>query len=211
MMFSFIMERIAENNLDIIIRHNFMVSGHSHMEVDSVHGAIERAKRETLMDIETPRDWAVFISQVRRKIPIEVIELHQNQFVALKQLNVRYTKPKFNCDGNTWVFRTITSFEYRAKSLGIVFYKEDVHDDTMKKFEVAKPGELSKNDLPILSDYPIQTEPIKLPQAKLNDLRDLLPFISNKRYYETLLKSLVTPKRKLRSLERPISKSEPLQ
>lgn len=61
---------IRERNLvgrDMTIRHKFMVSGHSHMEVDSVHASIERAKTRSTIDIETPRDWAVFIASIERK------------------------------------------------------------------------------------------------------------------------------------------------
>lgn len=50
---------IRECNLvrrDMTIRHKLMVSGHSHMEVDSVHASIERAKTRSTIDIETPRE-----------------------------------------------------------------------------------------------------------------------------------------------------------
>ncbi|XP_055523040.1 uncharacterized protein LOC129717212 [Wyeomyia smithii] len=80
---------------------------HSHMEVDSIHAAIERSKKRSTIDIETPRDWALFISQVRRKIPINVVELDQTKFLALKNLNIRFNRPKYNTDGPVIKLRDI--------------------------------------------------------------------------------------------------------
>ncbi|XP_062710640.1 uncharacterized protein LOC134284011 [Aedes albopictus] len=42
---------------------------------------------------------------------------------------------------------------------------------------------------------PLETEPIPLPYEKLMDLKKLMPFVSNKTYYEAMLKTLVVPKR----------------
>uniref|UniRef100_A0A8D8AUY7 (northern house mosquito) hypothetical protein n=1 Tax=Culex pipiens TaxID=7175 RepID=A0A8D8AUY7_CULPI len=194
MMYSYFVEKSAQDGVHLKIQHNFMVSGHSHMEVDSVHGAIERAKRSAQIDIETPRDWAVFISQVRRRVPIEVVELKRTDFFALKKLDgTRYKKPRKNSNGESWPFNSITTFEYRTDSPGVVYYKKDVYDDLLNSFRLADRDYLEKTELPEL--IVTETEPIKLKQAKLDDLRSLLPFVSNKQYYEVLLKGLVVPKR----------------
>lgn len=46
MTFIYLREWLKAKNYQVVITHNLMVSGHSHMEVDSVHAAIERSKKK---------------------------------------------------------------------------------------------------------------------------------------------------------------------
>lgn len=195
MMISFFIEECVRAQREMTIRHNFMVSGHSHMEVDSIHAAIERAKKVNNMDIETPRDWAVLISQVKRKVPFHVTELEQIDFVALKSLQSRYKRPKHNSSGQPIKFKQIMQFEYRTVSPGVIFYKMDITEENFSSFSLGDEQHFRNPDLPLPMLLPIEKEPIPLPKEKLEDLRKLLPFIKNKQYYETLLKNLVAPKR----------------
>lgn len=191
MTFLHIIHQCHREGREVIICHKFMTTGHSHMEVDSVHAAIERAKKRTNIDIETPRDWAVFISQIRRKIPINVIELKQDQFLSLKDLNSIYERPKCNTDGELIKLRDIMWFEYRTSAVGCVFYKENVEDD-YSCFKAQKIGNTVTEPFDLV---PINTEPIPLSQEKLEDLRSLLPYVENKAYYNVMLKNLVIPRR----------------
>lgn len=193
MMFSFVAEQFSRAKLNITLKHNFMVSGHSHMEVDSVHAAIERAKKATNTDIEIPRDWAVFIAQIKRKVPFDVIELDQSQFFAFKKLTCRYKRPKLDEIGSPYKFQEIFSFEYRSEDIGKVFFKQNLQDETDRAFVIAKQTNLIKSDLIVPAR--IDMEPLQLSQEKLNDLKSLMPYIVNKQYYETMLKSLSAPKR----------------
>lgn len=195
MMLSFFIEECRKANREMTIRHNFMVSGHSHMEVDSVHAAIERAKKHNTMDIETPRDWAVFISQVKRKVPFHVKEMEQHEFFALKSLEARYKRPKYNSSGQPIKFKQIMQFEYRTASPGVIFYKMDINDQEFSSFALGDENIFQNTDLPLPNLFPIEKEPIPLPKEKLEDLKKLMPFIKNKQYYDTLLKNLVVPKR----------------
>lgn len=193
MMLSYLTEQNFKNNRDVTIRHKFMVSGHSHMEVDTIHGAIERAKKSTTVDIETPRDWAVFIAQIKRKVPLVVIELNQQKILSLKSLSNRYKKPRLNTAGEPLKFKTIAMFEYCSKCPGVVSYKTDLTSNDYKHFRICDDGVVNDEPLPILA--PLETEPIPLPYEKLMDLKKLMPFVSNKTYYEAMLKTLVVPKR----------------
>lgn len=193
MMFSFVAEQFSRAKLNITLKHNFMVSGHSHMEVDSVHAAIERAKKATNTDIEIPRDWAVFIAQIKRKVPFDVIELDQSQFFAFKKLTCRYKRPKLDEIGSPYKFQEIFSFEYRSEDIGKVFFKQNLQDETDRAFVIAKQSNLINSDLIVPAR--IDMEPLQLSQEKLNDLKSLMPYIVNKQYYETMLKSLSAPKR----------------
>ncbi|CAG9839154.1 unnamed protein product [Diabrotica balteata] len=46
----------------LVINHKFLLTGHTHMEVDAVHAVIEKKKKRlSTMSIQTPREWAQFI------------------------------------------------------------------------------------------------------------------------------------------------------
>ena len=49
---------------------------------------------------------------------------------------------------------------------------------------------------PIPELEPLNTKPLKLPREKLDDLRQLMVYIANKDYYETLLKNIDPGKRR---------------
>ncbi|XP_055543434.1 uncharacterized protein LOC129728983 [Wyeomyia smithii] len=195
MMTAYFVEECIRANREMTIRHTFMVSGHSHMEVDSVHAAIERAKKLSTMDIETPKYWAVFISQIRRKIAFDVKELEQCDFLALKLLEERYMRPKYNSSGQPIKFQKIMQFEYRTSYSGVIFYKMDHDQKNFSSFSLGEEKLFGNKQLPLPVLVPIENEPIPLPQEKLEDLKKLIPFINNKQYYGTMLKHLVVPKR----------------
>lgn len=51
-----------------VIDHKFLVPGHTHMECDTVHAAIERKKKKTTASIHHPRDWHNFGSISKHKL-----------------------------------------------------------------------------------------------------------------------------------------------
>nr|CAI5852576.1 unnamed protein product [Callosobruchus analis] len=59
------------------INHKFLVSGHTHLEADLIHAAIEKAKKQTTMDIEMPRDWSTLVRGIHRKGGIKVVDMTQ--------------------------------------------------------------------------------------------------------------------------------------
>lgn len=94
---SYFIEMMEARGRKLSIVHKFMHTGHSHMEVDSVHAAIEKAKKKTNMNIEIPHDWAALISNIRRRVPFLVMEMDQKEFLNIKALNQRYYIPKTTC------------------------------------------------------------------------------------------------------------------
>ena len=73
------------NNLEII-NQIFFERGHSEMEADSMHSAIEQAKKCT--SIFVPSQWATVISMARKRDPYIVIPLKYDQFKDLKKLKI---------------------------------------------------------------------------------------------------------------------------
>ena len=62
-----------------IIDHKFLESGHTHMECDSIHAAIEFAKKKT--QIFVPSQWDTVITMARRRDPYQVIPLRYKDFL----------------------------------------------------------------------------------------------------------------------------------
>ncbi|XP_058814112.1 uncharacterized protein LOC131678007 [Topomyia yanbarensis] len=189
-MFSAFTIHCIEQKRDITITHNFMVSGHSHMECDSVHSTIERAKKKSSINIEIPKDWSTFISGIRRKVPFKVVEMEQQDFLALKDLDKIFKKPSLDIDGNGLRFQKIMCFRYQTTLPGCIEFKYDISNPTWSQFIFG-----SANIRTVVLPDPINREPIALPQAKLDDLRKQLKYIKNKPYYETFLKEIVPKKR----------------
>lgn len=63
-----------------------MAPGHTHMEADTIHAAIETHKKKTTAEIEVPHDWSNFIKTVQRHPPLHVIEMLQNDFLNFASL-----------------------------------------------------------------------------------------------------------------------------
>lgn len=164
----------------------------THMDVDTIHAAIERAKRISTTDIEIPHDWAIFISAIRRSIPFKVYELEQKCFLAFKALEQRYTIPKTSTDGNPVRFKDIMMFEYSTEAPGQVSYKYDLEQERAEVMQVVQKKAVIMESIEL---EPLNNAPLSLPDAKLSDLRGLLPYIRQKEYYQTFLKTLVPTKR----------------
>lgn len=197
--FAAYVEQAANEGRHLVIEHKLMRTGHSHMEVDTIHSAIEKAKKNTSIDIEIPHDWIILISAIKRSVPFDIIEMEQRDFFALKDLSKRYSIPKKNTAGNPIKFMDIMVFRFSTDIPGTVYYKNDVEDEEFKQMLIVSGLELEQIEV-----ENIENEPITLPDAKLADLRGLLPFIKNKQFYETFLKTLVPSKRG----RRPKSKLE---
>lgn len=189
MMFSHFIEKSRAQGRELTICHKFMTSGHSHMEVDSAHACIEKAKKRCTTNIETPRDWAIFIASIQRRVPFQVTEMDQKEFLAFKHLENFYKRPKVNTDGEPVQFKNISQFEYRTSTPGIVHYKYDLLAKDYKQFD------MTNHDTKDVVLDPIANEPLPLSNEKMEDLKSLMDFVTNKAYYTTLLQQLVPKKR----------------
>jgi hypothetical protein len=67
-----------------IIDHKFLESGHTQMECDSMHSAIEFAKKKTEHYI--PSKWATIIRMTRRKNPYYVVPLQYEDIYYFKEV-----------------------------------------------------------------------------------------------------------------------------
>lgn len=67
-----------------VVYQKFLERGHMYMEVYSIHGSIEFAKKNVA--VFSPHEWENFLRSARRKRPYEVIPLHYSDFLDLKQM-----------------------------------------------------------------------------------------------------------------------------
>ena len=67
-----------------VIEQKFLESGHTQMEVDSMHSSIETVKKK--VPVYHPDQWATIASLARRNKPYHVTQLHHHEFVDLKRL-----------------------------------------------------------------------------------------------------------------------------
>lgn len=75
-----------------IIDHKFLESGHTHMECDSIHSAIEFAKKKT--QIYVPSQWDTVISMARRKDPYLTIPMKHTDFLDYKTMKEQHIRPQ---------------------------------------------------------------------------------------------------------------------
>ena len=83
---------LAVNEIDHIkiIDHKFLESGHTHMECDSMHAAIEFAKKKT--QINVPSQWETVITMARRNKPYHVEILRYSDFIDFNKLKSQNLK-----------------------------------------------------------------------------------------------------------------------
>lgn len=191
-LFSYFIELMKNKGRKLQIIHKFMHSGHSHMEVDSVHGSIEKAVKKNIVDIEIPHDWAIFISSIRRRVPFKVVELDQREILNINLLESRYSIPKKSISGQPFRMTSTMEFRYSTEIPGMVEYKADILDETYDSIQILTDVEA---DIRSVTLHPVSDKPMELPTVKLEDLRKLMPYIKKKEYYATFLKTLVPPKK----------------
>ncbi|KAK9694909.1 hypothetical protein QE152_g33199 [Popillia japonica] len=102
------------------IDHKFLISGHSHMECDTDHSVIERAKRKTTMKINHPYDWVQLMRSCKKKTPFIVKVLDIPDFYNFAQLlKGPLLMKEVNEDGVKFVWKEAQWLRYSSEAPGI--------------------------------------------------------------------------------------------
>ncbi|KAL5238996.1 hypothetical protein ACI65C_006406 [Semiaphis heraclei] len=122
-----------------IIDQKFLVPGHTHLECDSDHSRIEKAKKLSDCEISIPIDWYNFVRNVRGKIPLKVVEMEMEHFKKFSAL-LSGTLIKRNIDENkekiNWL--KISWLRY-DKSFGIIQFKNSLDTEApFRKLDIRK-------------------------------------------------------------------------
>lgn len=121
-----------------VINQKYMESGHSEMECDSVHSAIEN--RGNRIEIYTPEGWYTVARTAKTKQPFyNVIEMNHSDFLNFKHFSKTAVLNKRKCtDGSNLNWLKVKWIQYRKEQPNKIFFKERLHDSEFRSIEVKK-------------------------------------------------------------------------
>lgn len=162
------------------IDHIYMESGHSQMECDSVHSAIEKAKRA--IPIYSPTDYYTVIAGARHKQPYVVHPMAHTNFKDFSSITKNYfTNRSKTTTGETAAWLRMKWMQYRKQAPGTIAFKYN-YDEPFQEMQVAgetrsRPTVRSrqpkkKKSMPSVLP-PLSTGPIPISKAKYDDLQSL--------------------------------------
>lgn len=172
-----------------IVNQKYMESGHSEMECDSVHSAIET--RGTKVDIYTPEGWYTVVRSAKTKKPFyKVVELNFTDFLNYKYFSTLVIKNRNkNEAGETVSWLKIKWLQYRKEDPTRIFYKERLLDLEFKSILVKKVPTRMKSSL--TDDIQaLYTGPLPIEKRKLDGLVKLCDSKCIPETYHTFYKSL---------------------
>lgn len=177
-----------------VIEHKFLESGHSYMEADSMHSAIEKAKK--FVPVYTVQDWLSIFRVARSKRnknstsgPYKVNEMKFIDFYDLKQLSsiLIANKSKDTLGQNVnWLL--IKSLKYTKENPGILYFKyhHSAEYRTIHLYSKGRPQALPKQLKKLYKDnLPISVK-------KKNDLLKLCKSLAIPEEFHLWYKSLPT-------------------
>lgn len=148
---------IQNGNLDTV-DHKFLESGHTWMESDSIHAAIDHAKKNSKVYI--PQQWETVISLARRRNPYKVIPV--KKFYDFKAVCKCITNTKMDTDGQKVNWLNIKWLQVNKSEPEVIKVKHSFSDEfsTLRVLSTRRgrtqfPSELStlyEAALPISSD-----------------------------------------------------------
>lgn len=111
-----------------IIDHKFLESGHTHMECDSMHSAVEHAKKNT--PIYTPYQWDTVLRQARRRNPYTVVPVRHGDMKDYKKVKQdRQKNVKLTTEGKKVIWNKIKWMRYMKSEPGSCFIKYDFEEE----------------------------------------------------------------------------------
>ena len=118
-----------------IIDHKFLESGHTQMECDSMHSAIEFAKKKT--EIYIPSQWITIIRMTRRKNPYYVVPLQYEDIYDFKEVTKSTLKySKVDSEGIKVKWMKIKWLRFSKNDAEHVLLKHKFDEDFKKMREV---------------------------------------------------------------------------
>ena len=110
-------------NIDVI-EHKFLEPGHTQMECDSMHAAIEHAKKST--SIYIPSMWDTVVHMARRKNPYVVVPMKHDSFWDLKHLAQETCKNvKMTTNGKRINWLKIKVLRFSKNEENVIMVKEN--------------------------------------------------------------------------------------
>ena len=153
------------------IDQKFLEAGHTQMECDSMHSAIEYAKKNTSVCI--PSQWDTIIRNARRKNPYLVVPLKHWDFIDFKQVQGEFYKNmEKNTEGDKVRWRDIVHLQFRKDAPDNIYYRYSYDGELLAiKARIRTRGkQRSVNSLNLPTKY---TSRLSVSAAKKADLLSL--------------------------------------
>ena len=115
-----------------IIDHKFLESGHTHMEVDSMHAVGEFAKKKT--HIYIPSQCDTVLQMAKKKNPYHVTHIKHYDYKKYPSKTMKV--PKKSESGKTVDWRKIKWMRYLKEDLDNLYFKYDI-DDEFEKMRIS--------------------------------------------------------------------------
>ena len=107
------------------IHHKYMESGHSQMEIDSVHSVTERTKKTN--PVYVPSQWYATARTARRCRPYNVHEMQANDFMNFKNVSMKAIKNRSkDTNENVVNWLKIKQFCYLKSEPDAILFKYDL-------------------------------------------------------------------------------------
>lgn len=175
------------------ICHKFLLRGHTHMEVDSIHSIIEReAKKCPSFQLVTPWDWLQLARISGKNKNFNVFEMTTPDFKDFNKFCNSSESPwqlkKKNSDNKKFLISKVVLMEVRQESPGILFYKTSFDDTTFESVDYNKRA--GRKQSSSLENFltPIRNELNPISTKKYNDLQKLLKWVPQRfhAFYQNL-------------------------
>ncbi|XP_045161170.2 uncharacterized protein LOC123526189 [Mercenaria mercenaria] len=125
-MASALLHFVTHNRNIKTIDHKFLESGHTQNECDSVHSAVEFAKKKT--KIYVPSQWDTVITMARRRDPYHVVPLRYSDFLDYKDVKKNQIKVQTNARVKvSWI--QIRHMRFVKDLPDTMLFKNDLRDD----------------------------------------------------------------------------------
>ncbi|KAJ8946648.1 hypothetical protein NQ314_008820 [Rhamnusium bicolor] len=163
-----------------IIDHKFLLRGHTHMEVDSIHSQIEREmKRLPSFAIMTPWDWQQLARMCGTKNKFEVVEMEIPDFKNFNNL----------IDNSNSLYCLNKQKNKKLESPGTLYFKTSFTDENFEEIDFnRKSRSRIKPTITGMELRPVRENRRPISTQKYNHLQKLLKWIPSRfhHFYNTL-------------------------
>ena len=162
-----------------IIDHKFLLPGHTHMECDSDHAVIERAKKIEGFSVQSPEDWYNIVRKVRGKNPFNVVTMDHKNFFDFEKL-FKGDSPLVlrhkNCQKQKIKWQNIRWIRYKNDQHGKFLYKNSLQET--ENFQTANFIRKGKENTIIRDALTLRYKgPMPISNEKKKDLIDMIPLL----------------------------------
>lgn len=177
------------------IEHRFMVSGHSHLPSDRDFAVIEKHKKY-IKQVYCPDEWFDIVRKSNRKNPFNVVIMNQDEFYSFD--DILLTKKSVTEDRKPLKFNEVRCFRFDSDYPNTMFIKHTVTGEFLS-VNVGKRGTRMSDQVSLNNLKRKYTEPVKLNEKKVQDLKKLLPYIPpiNHSFYVDIIGDLSLQEREV--------------